>query len=65
MSIWRDFSMIEVESFPRPRCDNRQCMAKSAGIIGRGLGPIVKRGNRKYHIGCLPNAGLTKGDIIK
>jgi hypothetical protein len=57
--------MIEVESFPRPRCDNRQCMAKSAGIIGRGLGPIVKRGNRKYHIGCLPNVGLTKGDIIK
>ena len=57
--------MIELRGFPRERCDNKSCIAKSAGIVGRGLGPIVKRGNRKYHIGCLPNAGLTKGDIIK
>lgn len=57
--------MIEVKNFPRNMCDSKKCMAKSADIIGRGLGPIVKRGNSKFHIGCLPNRGLTKGDIIK
>jgi len=57
--------MIEAKRFPRILCDSRVCMARSAGIIGRGLGPIVKKGNQKFHIACLPDRPLTKGDIIK
>jgi len=65
MSICRGLAMIAAKGFPREKCDNRTCLAKSVGIPGRGLGPIVKRGNQKFHVACLPGAGLTKGDIIK
>lgn len=57
--------MIEIKNFPRRQCDSRACMARSGDIVGRGLGPIVKKGNQKFHIACVPNTRLTKGDIIK
>ncbi len=46
-------------------CSSKVCPSKQASLVSRGLGPMVKRGNQKYHLCCLPERGLTKGDTIK
>lgn len=61
--------MIEANGFLREPCDSKQCAMRTKSIYGvAGLGPIVKRGNQKFHLACTPGRGskaLTKGDIIK
>lgn len=61
--------MIEANGFLREPCDSKDCaMRRKSLYASPGLGPIVKRGNNKFHLACTtgtPPRGLTKGDIIK
>jgi hypothetical protein len=57
--------MIEANIFPSEGCGSRVCPARKGSLIRRGLGPLIKRGNVKYHLSCLPDRALTKGDTIK
>ncbi len=57
--------MTENNTFRNQPCSSKMCPSKRASIVAMGLGPIVKRGNQKYHLCCLPERGLTKGDTIK
>lgn len=57
--------MIAANTFRSENCHSRVCPARLGGIVRKGLGPLIKRGNNKYHLACLPERALTKGDIIK
>lgn len=57
--------MIEENTSPSGYCHSKICPARKWGITRKGLGPLVKKGNSKYHMSCLPERALTKGDTIK
>jgi hypothetical protein len=57
--------MTENNTYRNQPCSSKVCPSKRASIVAMGLGPLVKRGNQKYHLCCLPERGLTKGDTIK
>jgi hypothetical protein len=61
--------MIEESGFRREPCDSKKCLMRQKALFTTpGLGPIVKRGNYKFHLACTPGSRprrLTKGDIIK
>ena len=57
--------MIRANEFPSRPCHSKGCPARKPSILKKGLGPLIMNGNDKYHLLCLPDRGLTKGDTIK
>jgi len=57
--------MIEENTSPSGYCHSKVCPARKWGLTRKGLGPLVKKGNDKYHLSCLPERALTRGDTIK